>query len=195
MIPFMKSKMRSKMRKGQSLIEAMVALSVLMVGFVGIMSLLSRSFFYERDISDSMKATYLAAEGIELTKNLIDHDMTVFDESAGGGAGGWGTCFANIKDFELDSTITNCTQLIPYISNSNLPLDFDSHSHLYGYNLPAYGYSMPNGTPTNFQREIKITPNGNDEITVDSIVTWSTGTITNQNVHLEDHFYNWQPHL
>jgi len=171
--------MRSK--KGQSLIEAMVALSVLTVGFLGILSLLSKSFFYGRDVSDTMKATYLASEGIEITKNLIDNEIAA--------GNGWGSCFAKqgFLGFEVDYTTSDCNNLIPY-NNSGDPLFFDSDTYLYGYANPA------NTTQTNFTREIMTTLDATgDEITVRSIVTWNTGLITNQKVIMEDHFYNWRP--
>jgi hypothetical protein len=173
-------------RKGQSLVEAMIAISVLTVGFLGLIALLSKSFFYSREVSDKMRATYLASEGIEIVKNLVDHDMTVSSES-GGLEGGWGSCFTGYgsHDFEMDYTTADCTSLHSYSAPGD-PLLFDSATHLYGYENSA------NTAPTNFTRDIRIVPNG-DEIIVQSIVNWSTGPITSQNVIMEDHFYDWQP--
>lgn len=164
-----------KSKKGQSLVEAMVALGVLTIGFLGIVSLLSKSLFYSRNVSDTMKATYLASEGIEITKNLIDHDIA--DGS------GWGACFAATKDFQLDYAST-CDNLIPYIYPGQ-PLLFDSANGFYGYTSSA------SALKTNFVREIRVAENG-DEITIKSIITWSTGPITTQSIVMEDHFYNWQ---
>lgn len=179
-------------RKGQSLIEAMVALSVLTVGFLGIISLLSSSFFYGRDISDTMKATYLASEGIELTKNLIDHDVTLNAEGLGGG---WGACFAlspggSSRAFEMDYTTVcddDSTSNQPLSYSGGRPLLFDPNAHLYGYTVLA------NMVQTGFVRKIVLAEsNDGEEITVNSIVTWTTGFIAHS-VNLEDHFYNWQP--
>jgi Tfp pilus assembly protein PilV len=170
----------TKSKKGQSLIEAIVALGVLTVGFLGIVSLLSKSLFYGRDVSDTMKATYLASEGIEITKNLIDHDIALALE---GNGGGWGACFAGKggTDFEMDYAAT-CDNITLY---SGKPLLFDSASNLYGYTLSASALT------TNFVRKIRVVENGN-EITVNSIVTWSTGPIRTQSINIEDQFYNWQ---
>ena len=171
----------TRLKKGQSLIEAMVALGVLTIGFFGIISLLSKSFFYGRDVSDTMKATYLASEGIETTKNLIDHDVTVALE---GGDEGFGWCFIGRgTDFEMDYA-TTCANLNQYSGQYIL---FDSASHLYGY-APSLST-----VPTNFLRKIRvvISPDKN-EITVNSIVTWSTGPITDQSINVEDEFYNWK---
>ena len=175
--------MRSK--KGQSLIEAMAALSVLTVGFLGIISLLSKSFFYGRDVSDTMKATYLASEGIEIAKNLIDHDVTVASE---GGGGGWGSCFGSNGTFELDYATLDCNELKRNIVGGD-PLFFDPTNNLYGY--VADGSVSSGATPTNFIRLIRVKGDEN-EITINSIVTWSTGPITNQSINAEDEFYNWK---
>ena len=175
-------------RKGQSLIEAMVAISVLTVGFLGIVSLLSRSIFYSRSVSDTMKATYLASEGIEITKNLIDNDVAL---ALAGNGGGWGTCFArygNPANLEMDYATTDCGNLEMFTGQGD-PLLFDPTKDLYGYNFD--GSAGSGATQTNFTREIRVKVNG-DEVTVNSIVTWSTGSIVNQSVDMEDHFYNWQ---
>ena len=177
-------------RNGQSLIEAMVALSVLTVGFMGILTLLSKSFFYGRQVSDTMKATYLAAEGIEITKNLIDHDVTLALEGKTDPdlyLGGWGRCFQNQGPlgFEADSATPNCNSLVNY-SNPGRFLYLDPGTHLYSYAQPV------GSVQTNFTREIMTTQNGN-EIIVKSIVRWNTGPVNSQSIKLEDHFYNWRP--
>jgi len=171
-------------RKGQSLIEAMAALSVLMIGFMGILSLLSKSFFYGRYVSDNMNATYLASEGIELTKSLIDHDVLL---ALAGNGGGWGSCFSLSpgvsKDFEFDYT-ANCNTLMSY---SDRPLLLDSTTGLYSY------MSSGNTSATNFTRLIRVSESADgNEITVKSIVSWSTGYLVNQSVSMEDQFYNWR---
>ena len=78
-------------RRGQTLVEALVALSILTVGFVGIIVLLTRSFQLNRTTANDTQATYLAAEGIEVAKNLIDHD--VYEQLSGNSSYSWGSCF------------------------------------------------------------------------------------------------------
>lgn len=173
----------------------MIAISILTVGFLGIVSLLARSFFLNRVDADEATATYLASEGIELAKNIIDYDMY---------QGTWGTCLATAgvsgggqgKGFELDyATLTsspvNCGSLTPFNSSDPDHLEFDPDTHLYGYNL-----STPNPITTSFVRDISFSmPSASNgwEIAVSSTVTWSTGPITAQSVTLEDHFYDWLP--
>ena len=52
---------------GQVLIEAMVAISIVTVGLLGIFSVLSRSLSLNRTVADNYVAANLAAEGIEIS--------------------------------------------------------------------------------------------------------------------------------
>jgi Tfp pilus assembly protein PilV len=186
-------------KSGQSLIEVMVALFVLTVGMLGILDLLSQSLHISKTVGDETTATYLAAEGIELSENIIEHD--VYQQNACLGVTGWAqgspdATFQVNHVYQLDyTTCTNLmdqatlcsSQLQPTPAGSLQPLYFDSSTGLYN--------NSENGVQTPFTREIKILPSdnsNNNELTVQSIVTWDVG-LTQQKVTLEDHFYNWQP--
>jgi hypothetical protein len=159
----------------------MVAITMLTVGLFGMSSLLSQSLALNRVTTNEVTATYLASEGIEIAKNLIDHD--VYGQSAG--AGGWGACFAAGGDFELDYATTDCHSLNRFVGAGD-SLDYHADTHLYDYNENGSG----GGTVTGFTREIKVQTNG-DEITVNAIVSWSGFNGAPGNINLEDHFYKW----
>src|SRR5690348_18434680 len=165
-------------RRGQSITEAMLAISMLTVGFLGITALLSRSYFLSRVTADQLTATYLASEGIEIAKNMIDHDIY--------NGVPWDTTFGGGGDFHLDYTAcTNGAPCPPAGSAGTGPvLDLDPATHLYSYS---------GSIATKFTRLIRITVPSGHEIQVNSIVTWSTGLFTAQSINLEDHFYNWHP--
>ena len=174
--------MKNKKRSGQSLIEMMIAITVLTVGFLGISALLSQSLFLNRIVANEATATYLASEGIELAKNLIDHD--VYAQVAGQGTG-WGTCFSGkgTSDFEIDYTTVDCSTLAPFVSPGS-PLWYSSQTHLYSYNAGG------STTRTNFARDIRVNVNG-DEIVVRAIVSWTGAGGVPQSINMEDHFYKW----
>jgi hypothetical protein len=175
----------NRRRRGQSLIEALVALTILMVALLGIEALLTRSFLLDRVTADQTKATYLASEGIEIAKSLIDHDVYE-DIATGGNAGGWGHCLPP-GDYQLDFMTVNC----PSPNNfDGTPLGFDPTMGLYSYDHGLYGGTL---TPTDFVRRIHITEPSANEIDVESTVTWSTGSVIDQSLTLEDQFYNWNP--
>ncbi|MGC9599321.1 MAG: hypothetical protein ABSE18_02965 [Minisyncoccia bacterium] len=177
--------MKAPDRKGQSLLEAMIALGVLMTGFLGIMTLLSQSFFLSRTTSDRLTATYLASEGIELAKNLIDHDVYA--------GNGWGACFAipvgGSGDYEVDYATLTQGQSCPPAAYGGRHLIFDQTAHLYGYNFSNAADDL---VVTGFTRDVRVAvpaASQGNEIVVTSIVGWPNG----QTIMLEDHFYNWRP--
>ncbi|MGC9968154.1 MAG: hypothetical protein ABSC29_00250 [Minisyncoccia bacterium] len=182
--------MKFSHHKGQSLLEVMIALTMLTTGLLGIASLLGQSFFLGRVIADEAVATYLASEGIEIAKNLIDHD--VYAHLAVPPAGlGWGSCFGTAaantggNDFQLDYTTTDCAEIASYDGTRHLNLD--PNTHLYSYQVTA------GAVATVFTRDVRVAvPNAN-EIVVSSIVRWSTGPLASQSINLEDRFYNWHP--
>lgn len=158
--------MKMKIKKGELLIEAGIAISILVVGLLGILSLLSRSLSLNNIVSSQYIASNLAAEGIEVVKNLIDANIIQFKP--------WNTGFAN-GSYELsyDSLILN--------PNQNRNLLFDSSNKTYSYQ---------NGQPTPYKREIEILDKG-DEIQVNSIVSWQIRG-GSYSVNSEDHFFNWR---
>jgi len=169
-----------KSRKGSLLVESIVGISIAVVGLLGILGLLSRSLAINKDIGQKFIATYLAAEGIEVVKSLIDKDYA--DGNAwnntvkGGGGGGVGS-----YEVSYDSTVLNAV--------SGNPLLFDSTNGTYSY---------AGGNPTLFTRTVDILEidnngdGGTDEIKVNSIVQWSARGVT-QEINLEDHFFDWRP--
>lgn len=160
----------------QALIEVLVAISVLTVGFVGVLTLLARSLGLNRVVADNYTATYLAAEGIEVVKNLLDHNAIM---RANGSIACWNAGMSS-GSFEVDS---NATTLLPYVDPGRSIL-FDSATKLFNY---------ATGDSTAFRREVTIitTPCVDDIVQVHAIVSWiSRGG--SYNVNLEDHFYNWR---
>jgi hypothetical protein len=174
----------SRSRSGQTLVEALIALSILTMGFIGIISLLTKSFQLNRTTADDTQATYLAAEGIEITKNLIDHD--VYEQLGGDPSYSWGSCFSTTGYYyPVDYQTTDCKSLSENTPSSkpNTPLYFNSKTH-------SYTVNSFEATPTDFVRNILVTNLGN-EIDVQSTVTWTSGLLSNT-ITLEDHFYNYQ---
>lgn len=174
-------------RRGQTLVEAIVALSILTTGFIGIATLLTKSFELNRTTMNDTQATYLASEGIELVKNLMDHDVYV-GFASGPGVYDWGVSFPQTGYYyDIDNNTTSTANLpAPKNSPDVTPLDFDPNTH-------TYNYDAVDGTPTNFVRNIHIAKmlNGN-EYDVQSTVKWTDNGLSNT-ITVEDQFYNWHP--
>jgi hypothetical protein len=159
----------NKSRAGQVLVESMVAVSILVVGFLGMFSLLSRSLSLNRLVADSQTATYLAAEGIEVARNLVDANVIQGKAWKAGG-------FAVPGAYEVEY---NSLFLMP------------DEGRTFFFNPSTMHYSYLGGNPTSFKRKIVISPSGPNEITVNSVVTWVTLGGGSFQLNLEDHFMNW----
>lgn len=178
-------------RRGQTLVEALVALSILTTGFIGVIALLNKSFQLNRTTTNDTQATYLAAEGIEIAKNIIDHDVYYgFANSADK----WECSFllkaGQSQDYALDY------EAAPSACDSPRTVAQAGGNQLYlnpGTGLYSYSAAPPD-VPTDFTRDVRISvPNGSpNELDVQSKVAWTDGALSNT-ITLEDHFYNWHP--
>ncbi|MEK7086755.1 MAG: hypothetical protein AAB935_00665 [Patescibacteria group bacterium] len=166
MIDFKNLKTREE---GSILIESIVAINVTLVGLLGVLSLLSNSLALNRDVGEKFIATYLAAEGIEIVRNLTDANFVQGNS--------WN---AGINDGE---------HAVSYDSESLLP----SSENYLSFKDGLYGYDAA-GAPTIFKRSVGIENVSAQEITVVSTVFWSTKRGV-QEVKLEDHFFNWRKPL
>jgi len=152
--------------------EALVAMTIVAIGLLGIFSLLSRSLSLNRVVSDRYIAGYLSAEGIELVKNKIDNN--VINRRA------WNAGITN-GDFEID----------PY---GNLTLNSISgrQASLLRFNSGNGRYSYAGDQVTRFRRRINIQLlGGGDELRVTSKVSWLGRGDSDFEVSLEDRFFNY----
>jgi hypothetical protein len=159
---------RLKENKGYLLVESMIAIGVALVGIMGILNVLSRSVGLNRVVSDQFVGNYLAVEGIEITKNLIDANVKQGNP--------WNQGFTT-GGFEADYSSKT---LEP---NQGKPILFDSTDNLYNYAA---------GDNTLFRRTINIELVGSEEIKVNSVVKWTTRGGGEFQSNLEDHFFNWR---
>jgi hypothetical protein len=165
-------------QSGQAMIESMVAISVLAVAFLSIYGLLSQSLGLYRVTTNRYAATYLAAEGIELAKNLIDTEA-IRDSK-------WPVMNG---DFEMDYTTLDFSSAPQYNGNH---LCYSAES---GYFRDNLGMEACNGAVKSpFVREITIKNDDDnpDQITIHSIVRWTDRAGGSFDVDLEDHFFNWR---
>lgn len=150
------------------LIEMLVALGILTVGFLSVITLLSRALGLNRVVADNYTATYLATEGIEVAKNILDSNAIR--------GRGWNEGFGD-GSYELESSSLELS------ANQDRYLTFDPESR-------RYGYGFSDTTP--FKRVISVALNGQNEVVVNSRVDWVSRGGGTFNVNLEDHFFNWR---
>ena len=152
--------------KGYLLIEVMLAISLLTIGFLGILKLSSNAIGLNRVVSDQFSANYLAMEGIEVIKNIIDANAI--------NAKPWGEGL-NSGNYE--------------ISYNSLGLEYDQQRYIkFDENIARYNYQ--NGIETPFVRIIYINNLSSDEVKVNSIVSWTGRGGSKFDINLENHFFN-----
>jgi len=188
----------SDLMAGQTLVEVIVALSLLSIGFLGMFKLISDSFGFSRLINDQYRATYLAAEGIEVVKNIIDTNIISSPPWNSGFADGYYEVEYRTDTFDQASQslwkakyLGDLTVSFDDIfNNAARPLTFDPVSFLYDYESSEV-------TPFKRVIRIKLDPNtphppDGEAIEVNSVVRFKIRGGSTQEVALEDHFYNWR---
>ena len=159
----------SNFSSGQFLIESMISISIITVGLLGILTLLSSALSLNRVVADQYKGIYLASEGIEVVKSMIDRNVIL------GAPTQWNSGFNN-GSFEVE-----------YSSDDFMPLTGNPFLFKDG----IYSYAL-GGIATPYRRTITIQLIGFDEMRVNSNVTWITRGGGNFSVNLEDTFFNWR---
>ena len=87
--------------RGQVLVETIVALGMVVIGLLGLLSLLSNSIGLTRVISDQYTGSYLAGEGIELVKNLADNNVYLGQAFNNGLSGCSNSCRISREDLSV----------------------------------------------------------------------------------------------
>ncbi len=151
-------------RSGQTIIEALVAITVAVVGLLGVVMLVGRSLVVNNDTRAKFAATYLAAEGIEVVKNIID------------------TNYATKKPWNQG------------INTGSYKVSWDSSSLAFSASAPLtfqdgmFGYGLSTETP--YTRIIDLVDSGS-QISVSSKVSWLARGVP-KSVVLQDTFFNWR---
>lgn len=164
-------------KQGQMLVETMVALSMVVIGMLGLLALLSQSIGINKVVADQYIASYLAAEGIEIVKYIIDNNTMDGGPFNNGLTGCGGGCSVQYDD------------PIHVGSKHTQSLMFNAQTKSYTYDV-----STNDGTPTSFKRVITINsnPSNTDELIVTSVVEWQTRGGSGSKIEIEDHFFNWR---
>lgn len=150
---------------GQMLIESIVAISVTITGLLGIFALLSSSLAANKAVSRKFVATYLASEGIEVVRSIIDANYTATPRRP------WN-----------DGIVSGAYEVM----YNSATLGFASGQHL-RLDPSLYVYNYSGSVETQFVRTIVVDAVSASEIKVNSVVNWPDGS-----VDIEDHFFDWR---
>ena len=158
---------------GQTLVELMIAMSVMSIGFLAVFAVLSQTLGMNKIVVTQYIAANLAAEGIEIVKNISDSNVVR--------GGVWNDSLSSDK-FGVQYDTGTLGAMNKDWANRKLPLNFNPDTGIYSYDT---------GMPTNFVRTITINNISPNEIQVNSEVRWRDRGGVELNINLEDHLFNW----
>ncbi len=168
---------KPKTNAGFTLVEAIVAMGVISVGFVGSLVLLSKSASQAGVLKDRVIAAHLAEEGVELVRNIRDTNW--LNPSNPGWRSGLGDTNNGLVNYDEPFMTENANQ----------------DSWCLNWNGTLYRHGACN---TTFKRHIELATKSEaisgtnvDYLEVKSIVEWRERGI-NKNITVIDHLYDWK---
>lgn len=159
-------------RQGFSLLETAIAISILVFSILGPMTLSSQSIRSASVARNTIIASNLAQEGIELVKNIrLNNRIEERDWMRGlNNCKSVNGCYIDAKDLDVRQCASNCSFL-----------RFDNSLKLYNYN---------SGSDSVFRRIITISDINAREIRVRSLVKW-TDKFGNHDFFLSTSMFDW----
>lgn len=169
-------KMKINNEKGFSLIETLVAISILMISIAGPLVVANKGLNAALYAKDQSIASFLAQEGMELLRNVKDNAISKYGEtgynnfvSTVSSCTSGNTCGIGIDPTTWTTIINHCSSLY------NCYLYHETGENLY------YEYNSPySGFRTIYKREFIVTPfAGNKELQITVNVSWRERGIDN----------------
>ena len=174
--------------RGQAMVEAMVAMSVIVVGLLGAFVLSSNSIGLNRTAADRYIAVNLAGEGIELVKNIIDQNIMLVEPVSAA----WNAIpgFENgVLEYEIDYNDPG----LKSVDGDGRTLFFsEKGSGYYAYNEDGLDLNIYAETKQKIKRIIKIENISAEHIKVTSTVSWNGKDGSRLSFFVEDHFYDFK---
>jgi len=169
-----------KKQKAFTLVEVLIAISILVVGILSGFILIAKVLYNTAVIQDRLTASFLAQEGIELVRQVRDSN---FLKIMNGESVEWKDRLAD-GSYTIESKVES-GQSVTLVSKD----PGKSPNFLYDEDDTRI-YNYATGEETTFNREIIITTINDHAIRVQSIMKWTTKRI-DFTLTVEDHLFNW----
>ena len=177
---------QQKQQKGFTIIETLVAVTILMISITGPLVIASKGLTGAILAHDQATAAYLGQDAVEYVKNERDFNEIQLASGSSGTSSwlqGFSTCSSASK-CSVDTINGN-----PFVyANNGITGCSGATCVLY---LGANGYApgSTNGTATKFSRDFYLKNTSANETTLVVEVTWLNGTVSNTIV-FEDELFN-----
>lgn len=182
---------------GFTLIESMVAISILFLAITGPLTLMNQSIISSRIARDRVRATYLAQEGVELARNFRDNEALLSTGSSWLGTINTEGCVGVNSPCAYHPWRTDAYQArgnFGVCSSGICPkLTISPDVSVPGGELSGL-LNLNTGNPSSlFSRTVVVTETVPDrEALIVSTVRWTVGSREHE-VIIEDILLNWQP--
>ncbi len=176
----------SKSGKGFTLIETLVAISILTVAIVAPMSLTTQSLSSAYYARDQVTAFHLAQEAIEAVRQVRDGNVlqNAFGEQTNLLSGYPNTEGRPFTIDTRDNSMINCP---PDNSGGYDCPPLETDGNFYGYSNSAAGW-----VTTRFTREVSARfVREPDEIRVSVTVRWRTGSYNERSFTIHENLFRW----
>ena len=191
---------KQSMKKGFTLIETFVAITILLISLAGPLSIAAqalRSAYYARD---EITAFYLAQEGLEYVYAIRDQNYLFNSANPKSPQRFWLDCLDGVSNSSCPAA-PQCESVVGGPANVSCQVDFVNFSAAV---CPGNGCSAlyvdsnglfdtdTTGAQSAFTRTLTIVPltDNTDEIRVTSTVSWVSAGISRQ-FQLSEDLFNW----
>lgn len=186
----------TKLNKGFTLVETLIAISIFTMSILALLVVLSQGISNTIYAKTKIIGSYLAQEGTEYTRNMRDTFVLYSASSQAGwdafnskltnasceGANG---CFFDDRNVSFADTTMPMTDLIfTACSSSTCP------NGALLYNSLTGKYNYVSGVNSGFIRKIRISQVSANETKVFSTVSWTQGSGT-YSINFSESLYNW----